>query len=488
MSDGCRASEKEVTSVCNCVKREVITPIQLESCFPDCVAQVSHASYKSLPKTGKPQSDSEWTLLASIVQVTSHVMSSHNHPDLKVVALGTGTKCIGQSKLSKSGDIVNDSHAEVIARRAFLRYLYHQVCLALRGDESSIFHFKCECGHLCLKTGISFHFYSSHTPCGDASIFPKDEEMTDVGGCVVMTPEQSSGSQEHNILVKNEIQSSKRPHGCSEVASKSLESDSTAPKRFKTDIHRTGAKCIATESRQDLKLPGFDFHVLGAVRTKPGRGDPTLSVSCSDKLMRWNCVGIQGALLSRLLGYPIYLQSITVGGGCPFSGSALKRAVIERASVGKCCLPPGYFINKPILFQSTVPFPNRKRGNTQRPCPSSIVWSASVERPHEVGIEGKRLGVTKKKQSTPAGRLLISKKDLFRQFMDCWSLKEFQRNQVELLDECSPAVVSISKGLSYMECKAAAVAYQEAWRTILKVALLPWTIKPQNLQIFRSED
>ena len=45
---------------------------------------------------------------------------------------------------------------------------------------------------------------------------------------------------------------------------------------------------------QDLKLPGAGYHTsLGAVRTKPGRGDPTRSLSCSDKMLKWRALGMQ---------------------------------------------------------------------------------------------------------------------------------------------------------------------------------------------------
>lgn len=78
------------------------------------------------------------------------------------------------------------------------------------------------------------------------------------------------------------------------------------------DIYRTGAKCT-DEDVQDGLLPGVDYHVTGVLRTKPGRGDPTLSMSCSDKIAKWNVLGLQGALLSHLIGKPIYLDTITIG-------------------------------------------------------------------------------------------------------------------------------------------------------------------------------
>ncbi|XP_023565092.1 tRNA-specific adenosine deaminase 1 [Octodon degus] len=149
----------------------------------DEIAQLCYEHYRiKLPKQGKPEPNREWTLLAAIVKIQSSPGKGCDTSDTpvqekkEVVSIGTGTKCIGQSKMRKSGDILNDSHAEVIARRSFQRYLCHQLQLAATLKEDSIFVPGTQRGQWKLRPGIFFVFFSSHTPffrCQNVSALPK---------------------------------------------------------------------------------------------------------------------------------------------------------------------------------------------------------------------------------------------------------------------------------------------------------------------------
>lgn len=57
-----------------------------------------------------------------------------------------------------------------------------------------------------------------------------------------------------------------------------------------------------------------NYSLYGVLRTKPGRADSpaTLSMSCSDKIARWNFLGVQGAMVTRLLR-PIYITNVIIG-------------------------------------------------------------------------------------------------------------------------------------------------------------------------------
>ncbi|MGH0138509.1 UNVERIFIED_CONTAM: hypothetical protein FKN15_051568 [Acipenser sinensis] len=91
----------------------------------------------------------------------------------QVIALSTGTKCINGEYISDQGLVVNDCHAEIVVRRAFIRFLYSQLELLLskqREDwEQSIFIQHKEAGYR-LRENILFHMYISTSPCGDARL------------------------------------------------------------------------------------------------------------------------------------------------------------------------------------------------------------------------------------------------------------------------------------------------------------------------------
>lgn len=281
--------------------------------FANEISDLCLKTFNNLPKTGKPNPENEWTILSCILKKDEQTMQ------LEVVSLGTGTKCIGADALSNKGDILNDSHAEIMARRGFLRYLMDEMNL-----KSTIFDYSETEKKFKLKNNFSFHFFTTHSPCGDASIF---------------------------------------------INSKSSDSDEPVAKRVKIeeDENMTGAKLIKTNEK-DLMSQN-----IGEIRTKPGRGIRTLSVSCSDKIARWNVLGIQGAILMSLLSEPIYLKSFTIGDGVLFNIEAMKRSLWKRFKQIELKKP--FLINRPeIQIADNKKLFKFLKNDELQPSPSSIVW------------------------------------------------------------------------------------------------------------------
>ncbi|KAK6479981.1 tRNA-specific adenosine deaminase 1 isoform X1 [Huso huso] len=508
-----------------------------------------HYSTK-LPRKGMPESGREWTLLAAVVKIKavpeedSASSGERQKASKEVVALGTGTKCIGQSKMSKNGDVLNDSHAEVVARRGFLRYLCYQLLLAVRGEESSIFTPGAEKGKWRLKPGLSFVFFTSHTPCGDASIIPmmdredqpcqpiraeeprltaapstprhgNDKDHMSESEPVAMDlrlkrkPEENNAGSSikriktENSLSRSSFRAKEKGNRVSEsqgdssgqalqkeeattseqgpVLSGSASKSSLTAQAEVLDVHRTGAKCVPG-GRQDPHQAGAQYHSVGQLRVKPGRGDRTLSLSCSDKMARWNVLGCQGALLMHYLQGPLYFSAV-ITGRCPYSDEAMRRALISRCSAVES-LPPGFTVSSVELQQSQVEFIHSRRLLDENhdpskgkvtPCGAAISWCAVPDQPLDVTANGSKQGVTKKALGTPQARSRICKVELFLQF------RELVASTPE---EQLPDSLREKDLKTYWDFKRAAVGYQQAWQALRQQVFEAWIRSPRELLQF----
>ncbi len=106
------------------------------------------------------------------------------------------------------------------------------------------------------------------------------------------------------------------------------------------------------------------------------QGNALHTMSCSDKIARWNIVGVQGALLSILMD-PIYYSSISLGS--LHHPVHFRRAVIRRMEPLEGSIEVPYAVNKPHLLMVSR---NEKRRVKKSPN-HAVVWSAGWNT-HEV--------------------------------------------------------------------------------------------------------
>ncbi|RUS18981.1 hypothetical protein BC937DRAFT_88113 [Endogone sp. FLAS-F59071] len=155
-----------------------MTPWLTSPHFADKVASACIQQFHKLSKQGKPlihPAKAEWTVLAGVVSVQTCDDGDYT---MQVVSLGTGLKCLPFSKMSPNGDLLNDAHAEVVARRGFIKYLLNQLACVIDDEALGIFRFTTddereasadEIGYPPVFTrkgqNISYHMYISQSPC-----------------------------------------------------------------------------------------------------------------------------------------------------------------------------------------------------------------------------------------------------------------------------------------------------------------------------------
>lgn len=212
-----------------------------------------------------------------------------------VVSVTTGTKCINGERMSVNGSVLNDSHAEIVSRRCLNNFFYTELEKFLNPSTSgeSIFQMNERGGGMRLKNDYKFHLFINTAPCGDSRIFSPHDECS-----VDKHPNRKARGQ-----LRTKIES--------------------------------GEGTIPVKSSEGIQT--WD----GVLQ-----GERLLTMSCSDKIAKWNVVGLQGALLSNFIE-PIYLDSIVLGS--LFHPDHLYRAVCGRIENTIHALPPPFRLNKPKM-------------------------------------------------------------------------------------------------------------------------------------------
>ena len=368
--------------------------------FSDKIAELSIVCYREVQSSiQQPQPGRK--------VIAAFVMEDVTSGELRVVSVGSGTRCITGDHMSLEGLVVNDSHAEVVARRSLIRFFYKQLFAYHQGSaEQCIFEeIEDNPGLVRVKSDYKFHLYISTAPCGDGAQFSRCDDPN----------RDPPADNKHVPTMQGRVQGVLR--------TKMEGGEGTIP--------------IASDT---VPLTWDGVMQGGRLRT----------MSCSDKVGRWNVLGLQGSLLSLFMT-PVYMSSLTLGS--LHHHGHLSRAVCCRFADIRDSLPDGFVTNHPSLGR--VQGGDEMQRHTEKTSNFSVNWSLGDERGELVdGGNGRPVppsGLPKSQlPKTPAR---IAKIKLYAKF-------------VKLANTCNRSELVAEK--SYAETKEQAVAFQEAKQALFQ--------------------